>query len=51
MARLAGKTCVVTGGARGIGRAIVEAFHREGADVLLTDIDEQIGCASADAAP
>ena len=49
MARLAGKTCVVTGGARGIGRAIVEAFHREGADVLLTDIDEQIGCASADA--
>ncbi|WP_062732298.1 SDR family NAD(P)-dependent oxidoreductase [Sphingobium abikonense] len=49
MARLAGKTCVVTGGARGIGRAIVEAFHREGADVLLTDIDAPAGRESASA--
>ncbi|EQB16623.1 SDR family NAD(P)-dependent oxidoreductase [Sphingobium lactosutens] len=49
MARLAGKTCVVTGGARGIGRAIVEAFHREGADVLLTDIDAPAGSESANA--
>ena len=47
MARLAGKTCVVTGGARGIGRAIVEAFHQEGADVLLTDIDAPAGRESA----
>ncbi|WP_370170923.1 SDR family NAD(P)-dependent oxidoreductase [Sphingobium abikonense] len=49
MARLAGKTCVVTGGARGIGRAIVEAFHQEGADVLLTDIDAPAGRESANA--
>jgi 3(or 17)beta-hydroxysteroid dehydrogenase len=49
MARLAGKTCVVTGGARGIGRAIVEAFPREGADVLLTDIDAPAGRESASA--
>ena len=49
MARLAGKICVVTGGARGIGRAIVEAFHQEGADVLLTDIDAPAGRESASA--
>jgi NAD(P)-dependent dehydrogenase (short-subunit alcohol dehydrogenase family) len=37
--RLAGKTCVVTGAARGIGRAIAEAFHREGGIVVATDRD------------
>lgn len=39
MPRLLNKLCVVTGGARGIGLAIAQAFHREGADVVLTDID------------
>lgn len=36
--RLAGKRCVVTGAARGIGLAIARAFVAEGATVLLTDI-------------
>lgn len=47
MPRLAGKICVVTGAARGIGRAICEAFHAEGATVFLTDCDKAEGLESA----
>ena len=35
-----GKVIVVTGGAKGIGRGIVERFAHEGASVVLVDIDE-----------
>jgi len=34
------QTVVVTGSGRGIGRAIAEAFHRNHANVVITDIDQ-----------
>ena len=37
--RLTGKTCLVTGAAQGIGRAVVDAFVREGATVIATDLN------------
>jgi NAD(P)-dependent dehydrogenase (short-subunit alcohol dehydrogenase family) len=38
-ARFTGKRVLVTGGGRGIGRAIVERFAAEEAEVVLADID------------
>lgn len=39
MKRLAGKTALITGAARGIGLAFAEAYVREGARVVIADID------------
>ena len=36
--KLKGKKAIVTGGSRGIGRAVALAFAREGADVLIADL-------------
>jgi NAD(P)-dependent dehydrogenase (short-subunit alcohol dehydrogenase family) len=47
MQRLNNKTCVVTGAARGIGRAIAARFLAEGAEVILTDLDITAGAAAA----
>lgn len=38
MKLLEGKVAVVTGAARGIGKAIAMQFAREGADVAFTDL-------------
>ncbi|MBL4620187.1 MAG: SDR family oxidoreductase [Marinicaulis sp.] len=47
MKRLIGKTCLVTGAARGIGEAIARAFADQAARVIVTDINEKDGAALA----
>ncbi|MGJ8588328.1 MAG: SDR family oxidoreductase [Yoonia sp.] len=41
MARISGRSCIVTGAAQGIGRAIGEALVQEGADVCFADINAE----------
>ena len=40
--RLAGKTAFITAAGQGIGRATAEAFVREGARVVATDINDEL---------
>jgi NAD(P)-dependent dehydrogenase (short-subunit alcohol dehydrogenase family) len=44
---LQGRVCIVTGGAQGIGEACARRFAREGAKVVIADIDDAKGGALA----
>lgn len=48
MNRLEGEIAVITGGARGIGLAIAEAFHSEGACVCIADVRVELAQRVAD---
>jgi NAD(P)-dependent dehydrogenase (short-subunit alcohol dehydrogenase family) len=39
--RLTGKSCLITGAAHGIGRATAELFAREGARLVVADVDKE----------
>ncbi|MGH9270131.1 MAG: SDR family NAD(P)-dependent oxidoreductase [Ilumatobacteraceae bacterium] len=47
MARFDSEVALVTGGARGIGRATVERFVAEGAAVMFCDVDADVGARTA----
>ena len=46
--KLAGKAAVITGGASGIGAACAATLAREGAKLVVTDVDDQRGQAVVD---
>ncbi|MHA1263602.1 MAG: SDR family NAD(P)-dependent oxidoreductase [Candidatus Helarchaeota archaeon] len=41
MGKLDGESAIITGGAQGIGKAIAVRFAKEGANVLIMDLDEE----------
>lgn len=48
MKTLEGKVAVITGSARGIGKAIAVLFSKEGAKVVVSDVDDEAGVKTAD---
>lgn len=46
--KLKDKTCIVTGATSGMGKAIAEAFYKEGAKLVLSGRNEERGSALAD---
>lgn len=43
MNRVSGKVAIITGGARGLGAASAKRLAEEGAQIVLTDVREELG--------
>lgn len=48
MGQVEGKVAIVTGGASGIGAACATTLAREGAKIVVTDLDDERGQAIVD---
>ena len=48
MANFNGQTAVITGGAQGIGLATAKRFIEDGCEVMIWDVDEQMGLEAAE---
>ena len=48
MGQVQGKVAIVTGGASGIGAACADLLAREGASVVITDLDDARGVSVAE---
>ena len=46
--RLKGQTAIITGCAQGIGKAIAEKFAKEGANIVVSDINAEQAQKTAD---
>ena len=40
---VSGRTCLVTGSARGLGKEFAERLLRKGGKVCISDVDEDVG--------
>ncbi len=49
MGRLQDKVALITGGASGLGRGIAQRFCEEGATTFISDINDELGAATANA--
>ena len=46
--RMSGKICIVTGAAQGFGKGIAEEMYKEGASIVIADLNEELAAENRD---